>query len=116
MHPVLGGGADPVTRSTADPNTAHLRQQQVDGCGHPSEALSHTFLNMSSATLATEGLPAAITTATVTVWAIVILRQAQTLEGGSGKETPGPLASGWAAGSTRRHREDDHYSRSPDPD
>jgi hypothetical protein len=38
-------------------------------------ALFHTFLNMAIATSATEGLPAAITTATVIVWSIFILRR-----------------------------------------
>lgn len=37
-------------------------------------AIFHTALNMASATLATEGLPAAITSATVIVWSILILR------------------------------------------
>jgi membrane protease YdiL (CAAX protease family) len=37
-------------------------------------ALFHTSLNLASATLATEGLPAALTAMAVIVWAIVILR------------------------------------------
>lgn len=37
-------------------------------------AIFHTALNMASATLATEGLPAAIASATVIVWSILILR------------------------------------------
>lgn len=38
-------------------------------------ALFHTFLNMASATPATEGVPAAVTTAAVIVWAVLILRR-----------------------------------------
>jgi membrane protease YdiL (CAAX protease family) len=41
-------------------------------------ALFHTWLNMSSATAATEGLPAAVTTVAVIVWAVSILRRVQT--------------------------------------
>jgi membrane protease YdiL (CAAX protease family) len=41
-------------------------------------ALFHTFLNLASATPATEGLPAAITTATVIVWSILLLRREAT--------------------------------------
>jgi membrane protease YdiL (CAAX protease family) len=40
-------------------------------------AIFHTVLNMASATLATEGLPAAITSATVIFWSIFILRRKQ---------------------------------------
>ena len=38
-------------------------------------AVFHTFLNMASATPATAGLPAAVTTATVIGWSILILRR-----------------------------------------
>jgi membrane protease YdiL (CAAX protease family) len=38
-------------------------------------AIFHTFLNLASATVATEGLPAAFATAAVIFWAIVILRR-----------------------------------------
>ena len=38
-------------------------------------ALFHTFLNMASTTLATAGLPAAVTTAAVIFWAVWILRR-----------------------------------------
>ncbi len=38
-------------------------------------ALFHTFLNMASATPATEGAPAAVTTMVVIVWAVLILRR-----------------------------------------
>jgi membrane protease YdiL (CAAX protease family) len=50
-------------------------------------ALFHTFLNLASATPATEGLPAAITTATVIVWSILILRREASPSGiGEGRE------------------------------
>lgn len=58
-------------------------------------AIFHTALNMASATLATEGLPAAIASVTVIVWSILILRRehpnqaAGTLRG----ESPGPVSS-----------------------
>jgi membrane protease YdiL (CAAX protease family) len=38
-------------------------------------AIFHTLLNLASATLATEGLPAAVTTTAVIFWAVVILRR-----------------------------------------
>ncbi|HXV71356.1 MAG TPA: hypothetical protein VEB69_08145 [Acidimicrobiia bacterium] len=41
-------------------------------------ALFHTFLNVASTTPATEGLPAAITSAVVIVWAVLILRRERT--------------------------------------
>lgn len=41
-------------------------------------ALFHTFLNVASATPATEGLPAAITSSVVIVWAVLILRRERT--------------------------------------
>lgn len=51
-------------------------------------AMFHTALNMASATLATEGLPAAITSATVIVWSILILR------GEHSKGDPGVTGTG----------------------
>jgi membrane protease YdiL (CAAX protease family) len=47
-------------------------------------AMFHTLLNMASATLATEGLPAAVTTTAVIIWAIVILRRERS------RPEPGP--------------------------
>ena len=47
-------------------------------------AIFHTLLNVASATLATEGLPAAVTTMAVIIWAIVILRRERS------RPEPGP--------------------------
>ncbi|HUP18015.1 MAG TPA: type II CAAX endopeptidase family protein [Acidimicrobiia bacterium] len=47
-------------------------------------AILHTMLNVASATLATEGLPAAAATTVVIIWAIVILRRERS------RPEPGP--------------------------
>lgn len=44
-------------------------------------ALFHTSLNLASATAATEGIPAAVTSMVVVVWAVLLLRRLQPVSG-----------------------------------
>jgi membrane protease YdiL (CAAX protease family) len=60
-------------------------------------ALFHTFLNMASATAATEGVPAALTTAAVILWAVMILRREHSQRSRSPGRATASVEGAWSA-------------------